>query len=260
MKLFDIYGTLKLKGLDEAKKGLNDVSSQARETGTTVNSVWSRMKASASSVWSSIRSKAKSSFSGIGSDANSIAGRVRSAFSRIKMPAVVTTAFKSSLKSAESVAKASVSKIQAILGSLKNGMNNLTGAISGSLGGWGTLLAGLGVAKATKEVFSYANSLDQARINWQVLMGSAEKGNEILDRIQKFAKDTPFDFDSTQKFAQQLKIAGLNGDQLFKTMQVIGDAAQGNIEKAEGIATAYQQMSAKGLEQCLLWQRLEKLN
>lgn len=246
MKLFDIYGTLKLKGLDEAKKGLEDVSSQAKETGTTVNSVWSRMKASAGSVWNSIRSKAKSSFNGIGSDANSIAGRVRSAFSKIKMPAVVTTAFKSSLKSAEAVAKASVSRIQAILGSIKNGMNKLTGAISGSVGGWGTLLAGLGVAKATKEVFSYANSLDQARINWQVLMGSAEKGNEMLDRIQKFAKDTPFDFDSTQKFAQQLKIAGLNGDQLFKTMQVIGDAAQGNVEKAEGIATAYQQMSAKG--------------
>lgn len=246
MKLFDIYGTLKIKGLDEAKKGLSDVSNQAEKTGSAMNRAWAKMKSSASSVWSSIRSKAKSSFSGIGSDANSMAGRIRTAFSKIKMPAVVTTAFKSSLKSAESVAKASVSRIKAILGSIKSGMSSLTGAISGSVGGWGGLLATLGVAKATKEVFSYSNSLDQAKINWQVLMGSAEEGGKMLQRIQKFAKDTPFDFDSTQKFAQQLKIAGLNGDQLFKTMQVIGDAAQGNVEKAEGIATAYQQMAAKG--------------
>ena len=40
-------------------------------------------------------------------------------------------------------------------------------------------------------------------------MGSAEEGQKMLQRIQQFAKDTPFDFDSTQKFAQQLKIAGL---------------------------------------------------
>ena len=108
------------------------------------------------------------------------------------------------------------------------------------------MLAGVGAALGTKAVFEYSKNLDQAKINWEVLMGSAEKGQEMLQRIQKFAKETPFDFNSTQKFAQQLKIAGLNGDQLFKTMQVIGDSAQGNVEKAEGIATAYQQMSAKG--------------
>ena len=140
------------------------------------------------------------------------------------------------------MAKHTANNINNSLGSVKNAF----GGLKGILGGVGGLLAGVGVSLGTKAVFDYSKNLDQARINWEVLMGSAEKGQEMLSRIQKFAKDTPFDFDSTQKFAQQLKIAGLNGDQLFKTMQVIGDAAQGNVEKAEGIAIAYQQMSAKG--------------
>lgn len=235
MKLFDIFGVLKIKGLDEAKKGLEDVASGAEKTGSIFNRVWQSMKQGANSIWSGVRSKAKSTFSGIGSDANSLSGRIRNAFSRIKLPQVLSSAFKSSLKSAESLARSTANSIKNTLGGIKNAFSGMTG-----------VLAGVGVAMGTKEVFNYANSLDQARINWKVLTGSAEEGEKMLQRIQQFAKDTPFDFDSTQKFAQQLKIAGLNGDQLFKTMQVIGDAAQGNVEKAEGIATAYQQMSAKG--------------
>lgn len=242
MKLFDIYGTLKIKGLKEAKSGLSDVAREAEQSASLFNRVWKRASATASGVWSKIRSSAKSSFSGISSDASSLSSRLSSAFRRIKLPKVSLSTFKSSLKTAESVARSTSNHIKNVLGSVRNAFSSLKGVLSGVPG----MLAGVGLALGTKSVLDYSKSLDQARINWKVLMGSAEEGQKMLERIQKFAKDTPFDFNSTQKFAQQLKIAGLNGDQLFKTMQVIGDAAQGNVEKAEGIATAYQQMSAKG--------------
>ena len=311
MKLFDIYGVLKIKGLQEAKKGLNEVGEEAKNTGSWLDRMLQRLKDTGARIFRSIGNSVKNTFNKMTSDANSFSNklmsvfngiklkiplgsfrsslssaestaksfsnRLKSIFNVLKLPKVSTSTFTASLNSASSTAKSFGARLQSILKGIKlpkvntsplkssltsaehmakhtaNNINNSLGSVKnafgglkGILGGVGGLLAGVGVSLGTKAVFDYSKNLDQARINWEVLMGSAEKGQEMLSRIQKFAKDTPFDFDSTQKFAQQLKIAGLNGDQLFKTMQVIGDAAQGNVEKAEGIATAYQQMSAKG--------------
>lgn len=311
MKLFDIYGVLKIKGLQEAKKGLNEVGEEAKNTGSWLDRMLQRLKDTGARIFRSIGNSVKSTFNKMTSDANifsnklmsvfngiklkiplgsfrsslnsaentakNFSNRLKSIFNVLKLPKVSTSTFTASLNSASSTAKSFGTRLQAILKGVKlpkvntsplkssltsaehmakhtaNNINNSLGSVKnafgglkGILGGVGGVLAGLGLSLGTKAVFDYSKSLDNAKINWEVLMGSAEEGQKMLQRIQQFAKDTPFDFDSTQKFAQQLKIAGLNGDQLFKTMQVIGDAAQGNVEKAEGIATAYQQMSAKG--------------
>lgn len=311
MKLFDIYGVLKIKGLQEAKKGLNEVGEEAKNTGSWLDRMLQRLKDTGARIFRSIGNSVKSTFNKMTSDANifsnklmsvfngiklkiplgsfrsslssaestakSFSNRLKSIFNVLKLPKVSTSTFTASLNSASSTAKSFGARLQSILKGVKlpkvntsplkssltsaehmakhtaNNINNSLGSVKnafgglkGVLGGVGGVLAGLGLSLGTKAVFDYSKSLDNAKINWEVLMGSAEEGQKMLQRIQQFAKDTPFDFDSTQKFAQQLKIAGLNGDQLFKTMQVIGDAAQGNVEKAEGIATAYQQMSAKG--------------
>ena len=340
MKLFDIYGVLKIKGLKEAKKDLNDVGEEAKKTGNFYQRMMEKLKNSSSNVWDKIRGKSKQTTEGLGKDfeksVRKITGEIdkldrlkiviggktgarlnlktfdasvktikhqietlnnmkfkpnadftsinekiaslkhnlqelqsakykvngrniidsqvfNSAISNIKRTSTslrelggvgssTSSRLKSVFSAISSSAKSMGSAVSSTLGSVKNAFSGLKSSLSGIPG----MLAGVGVALGTKAVFEYSKNLDQAKINWEVLMGSAEKGQEMLSRIQKFAKDTPFDFNSTQKFAQQLKIAGLNGDQLFKTMQVIGDAAQGNVEKAEGIATAYQQMSAKG--------------
>lgn len=340
MKLFDIYGVLKIKGLKEAKKDLTDVGEEAKKTGNFYQRMIEKIKNSSSSVWDKIRGKSKQTTEGLGRDfeksVRKITGEINKlnrlkiviggktgarlnlktfdasvktikhqietlnnmkfkpnadftsinekiaslkhnlkelqsakykvngkhiideqvfnrAISNIKrtnaslrelggVGSSTSSRLKSVFSSISSSAKSMAGSVSSSVGSVKNSFSGFKSAISGIPG----MLAGIGVALGTNAVFDYSKNLDQARINWEVLMGSAEKGEEMLSRIQKFAKDTPFDFDSTQKFAQQLKIAGLNGDQLFKTMQVIGDAAQGNVEKAEGIATAYQQMSAKG--------------
>lgn len=311
MKLFDIYGVLKIKGLQEAKKGLNEVGEEAKNTGSWLDRMLQRLKDTGARIFRSIGNSVKSTFNKMTSDANifsnklmsvfngiklkiplgsfrsslssaestakSFSNRLKSIFNVLKLPKVSTSTFTASLNSASSTAKSFGARLQSILKGVKlpkvntsplkssltsaehmakhtaNNINNSLGSVKnafgglkGVLGGVGGVLAGLGLSLGTKAVFDYSKSLDNAKINWEVLMGSAEEGQKMLQRIQQFAKDTPFDFDSTQKFAQQLKIAGLNGDQLFKTMQVIGDTAQGNVEKAEGIATAYQQMSAKG--------------
>ena len=340
MKLFDIYGTLKIKGLSETKKGLNEVGESAKSTGSLFERIIDRMTNATTNLWTKIRGNGKKASEGLGKDFEKSSRKITSeveklnnlkilvggktgaklnlktfdasvkaikneisALDKMKIKPGIDTSvvnqkiselkanlkdlqsskykvngkhiidpkvfdnaissikrtntslrelggtgnsassrLKSAFHSISSGAKSMGSAVKGTVSSLKSSFSTLKSSISGIPG----MLAGVGAALGTKAVFDYSKNLDQARINWEVLMGSAEKGQEMLSRIQQFAKETPFDFDSTQKFAQQLKIAGLNGDQLFKTMQVIGDSAQGNVEKAEGIATAYQQMSAKG--------------
>jgi tape measure domain-containing protein len=340
MKLFDIYGTLKIKGLSETKKGLNEVGESAKTTGSLFERIIDRMTNATAKLWDKIRGNGKKASEGLGKDFEKSSRKITSeieklnnlkilvggktgaklnlktfdasvkaikqeisALDKMKIKPGIDTSvvnqrlselkanlrdlqsskykvsgrniidpkvfdnaissikktntslrelggtgnnassrLKSAFHSISSGAKSMGSAVKGTVNGLKNSFSSLKSSITGIPG----MLAGVGAALGTKAVFDYSKNLDQARINWEVLMGSAEKGQEMLSRIQKFAKDTPLDFNSTQKFAQQLKIAGLNGDQLFKTMQVIGDSAQGNVEKAEGIATAYQQMSAKG--------------
>lgn len=340
MKLFDIYGTLKIKGLSETKKGLNEVGESAKSTGSLFERIIDRVTNATAKLWDKIRGNGKKASEGLGKDFEKSSRKITneieklnnlkilvggktgaklnlktfdasvkaikseiSALDKMKIKPGIDTSvvnqkiselkanlkdlqsskykvngrniidpkvfdsaissikrtntslhelggtgnnassrLKSAFHSISSGAKSMGSAVKGTVNGLKNSFSSLKSSITGIPG----MLAGVGAALGTKAVFDYSKNLDQARINWEVLMGSAEKGQEMLSRIQKFAKETPFDFNSTQKFAQQLKIAGLNGDQLFKTMQVIGDSAQGNVEKAEGIATAYQQMSAKG--------------
>lgn len=340
MKLFDIYGTLKIKGLSETKKGLNEVGESAKSTGSLFERIIDRVTNATAKLWDKIRGNGKKASEGLGKDFEKSSRKITSeieklnnlkilvggktgaklnlktfdasvkaikqeisALDKMKIKPGIDTSvvnqrlselkanlrdlqsskykvngrniidpkvfdnaissikrtntslrelggtgnsassrLKSAFHSISSGAKSMGSAVKGTVNGLKSAFSSLKSSITGIPG----MLAGVGVALGTKAVFDYSKNLDQAKINWEVLMGSAEKGQEMLQRIQQFAKETPFDFNSTQKFAQQLKIAGLNGDQLFKTMQVIGDSAQGNVEKAEGIATAYQQMSAKG--------------
>lgn len=340
MKLFDIYGTLKIKGLSETKKSLNEVGESAKSTGRLFERIIDWMTNATTNLWNKIRGNGRKASEGLGKDFEKSSRKITSeieklnnlkilvggktgaklnlktfdasiktikseisALDKMKIKPGIDTSvvnqrlselkanlrdlqsskykvngkhiidpkvfdsaissikrtntslrelggtgnsassrLKSAFHSISSGAKSMGSAVHGTVNGLKSAFSSLKSSISGIPG----MLAGVGVALGTKAVFEYSKNLDQAKINWEVLMGSAEKGQEMLQRIQQFAKETPFDFNSTQKFAQQLKIAGLNGDQLFKTMQVIGDSAQGNVEKAEGIATAYQQMSAKG--------------
>nr|DAN92262.1 MAG TPA: tail tape measure protein [Caudoviricetes sp.] len=340
MKLFDIYGRLKIKGLSETKKGLNEVGESAKSTGSLFERIIDRVTNATAKLWDKIRGNGKKASEGLGKDFEKSSRKITSeieklnnlkilvggktgaklnlktfdasvkaikqeisALDKVKIkpgidtsvvnqrlselkanlrdlqsskykvsgrniidPKVFDSAISSikrtnnSLRELGGTGNSASSRLKSAFHSISNGAKSMGSAVKGTVNGLKSafsslkssitgipgMLASVGVALGTKAVFDYSKNLDQARINWEVLMGSAEKGQEMLSRIQKFVKDTPFDFNSTQKFAQQLKIAGLNGDQLFKTMQVIGDSAQGNVEKAEGIATAYQQMSAKG--------------
>ena len=82
-----------------------------------------------------------------------------------------------------------------------------------------------GFVNATKAGISYNATLEESSIKWETLLGTQEKANKMLQDIQKFAKDTPFEQMGVEAMATQLHNAGFEGEALFKQISKFGDLA-----------------------------------
>ena len=82
-----------------------------------------------------------------------------------------------------------------------------------------------GFVNATKSGIEYNATLEQSAIKWETLLGTQEKANKMLQDIQKFAKDTPFEQMGVEAMATQLHNAGFEGEALFNQISKFGDLA-----------------------------------
>ena len=82
-----------------------------------------------------------------------------------------------------------------------------------------------GFVNATKSGIEYNATLEQSAIKWETLLGTQEKANKMLQDIQKFAKDTPFEQMGVEAMATQLHNAGFEGQALFNQISKFGDLA-----------------------------------
>ena len=82
-----------------------------------------------------------------------------------------------------------------------------------------------GFVNATKAGVAYNATLEESSIKWTTLLGTQEKANKMLQDIQKFAKDTPFEQMGVEAMATQLHNAGFEGKALFNQISKFGDLA-----------------------------------
>lgn len=105
----------------------------------------------------------------------------------------------------------------------------------------------MGQVKAS--VFGFNQQLEQARIGFETMFGSADLANQKIEEFKVFARQTPFEFPDILTGAQRLKSFGFETEQIVPMLTKIGDASaalgQGSygIEK---IIRALGQMQAKG--------------
>lgn len=117
----------------------------------------------------------------------------------------------------------------------------------------GLIGVGLGGAAAftglVKEPLALAGNMEQARIGFETMLGSAEKATAFLRDLQAFAAKTPFEFPQLQESSQLLLAFGFGAEQILPMMTAIGNAMAGLGKGPEGIeraVTAIGQMRAKG--------------
>ena len=107
-----------------------------------------------------------------------------------------------------------------------------------------------GFVNATKAGVSYNATLEESAIKWETLLGTQEKANKMLQDIQKFAKDTPFEQMGVEAMATQLHNAGFEGEALFNQISKFGDLAGAfgiQSESLQEMVRQYSQVKQAGV-------------
>ena len=134
---------------------------------------------------------------------------------------------------------------------LKNGLNLASVAIKGFLG--------FQVAKELynigKASLGAAANMEQQKVAFTSMLGSAEKAQKLLDQMQTFAASTPFEFNEIVEAGKKLVAFGEDSENVTKTLGKIGDVASGlgiplgELTEIYGKARVQQTLYAEDLNQ-----------
>ncbi len=111
-----------------------------------------------------------------------------------------------------------------------------------------------GVQQLTSAVQGLGNAIlgpstqwEEFGLQFEVLLGSADKAEAKLDELSKFASKTPFTLPEVTTQAESLLGWGFSAEKLTKTLTTLGDVASGvGREKLPRIIAALGQMRTKG--------------
>ena len=96
-----------------------------------------------------------------------------------------------------------------------------------ALGGIGRLAIQTfaGVAGVVKDSIIKAADLEQTTLAFEVMLSSAERAQEMVAGIRKFAATTPFNSEETTQAARGLLAYGVAADQVIPTIRMLGDVS-----------------------------------
>lgn len=91
------------------------------------------------------------------------------------------------------------------------------------------------------------SQIEDAQAAFQPLLGSVEKAKELVDKLNKTAATTPFQFETLANTAKQL-LPVIEGDaqNLIDTIRMLGDTAGGNAQKLQSITRGFTKAMLKG--------------
>ena len=73
----------------------------------------------------------------------------------------------------------------------------------------------------------YNAQLEQTRVAFTSMLGSAAEANAMIANLQKFAAETPFEMPGVRDAAQQLLAFGYDANEIIPTLTALGNAASG---------------------------------
>lgn len=147
-------------------------------------------------------------------------------------------------------AKAAAGSYRELAGEMSNlmpgsGFAGLAGG--GVVGGVGLLASGfLAAAKAGVE---YRETIDRLSKSFTTLLGSERAAASHLKELEKFAADTPFEFEDVARASQRFQNMGLAAKDVIPLLKATGNAvaaAGGGSEQIDRVTLALAQMGAKG--------------
>lgn len=118
--------------------------------------------------------------------------------------------------------------------------------------GAGTAVTALGVAMgaAAVKAVSMSAAMEQNRIAFTTMLGSAQAANGFLEQLQDFAAKTPFTFEGLVTGSKRMLAMGFSAQEILPTLTSLGDAMAavgGSPERLDNVILAFSQMKAKGM-------------
>lgn len=105
---------------------------------------------------------------------------------------------------------------------------------------------GAAVLAAGKTFVQSAADLQQTSKSFEVLTGNVEVANALFAELATYANTTPFEFPDIAKAGQTLLGFGIQSDQVFSKIQILGDIAAATGANFSSLALVFGQVNATG--------------
>lgn len=105
----------------------------------------------------------------------------------------------------------------------------------------GAAIVGIGTA-----ALKTAIDMESLTAQFEVMLGSAEKAEKMVEKLTDFAASTPFALQDLANGTKNLLAFGVESENVIDVMRMLGDTAGGNAQKLETVVRAYGKIQAKG--------------
>lgn len=153
--------------------------------------------------------------------------------------------FRQGMLQAHAIAQTFPPVVSAFMASPLLGVASLAKQAGGTLAG--ALSAGLGGG------LKVAADAEQARVAFEVLMGSAERARKMLGDLARFAAETPFKLPEVVNTGRQLLDLGYANEKVMPTLKAIGDVAAGASVPLEQLGLVFAQVVNKTSSRARSW-------
>lgn len=119
-------------------------------------------------------------------------------------------------------------------------------AIGSAFTGLKGAFAGVAITAMATKVVSLAAAAEQTSMEFEVLLGSADKANTMLGQLREIDLKTVFGQQDLAKISSMMMHAGVEGDQVVAMMGMMTEVAGGSVDKLERLAYALSQVEQAG--------------
>jgi tape measure domain-containing protein len=104
-----------------------------------------------------------------------------------------------------------------------------------------------GMADMVKTSVQLAAAQERVKMEFSVLTGSMETANDLFNKMNALASQTPLELENITAAGKQLLSVGIPVDEITNKLRMLGDVAMGNPEKLERLTLAFGQLKSKGV-------------
>lgn len=143
-------------------------------------------------------------------------------------------------------------QVQTTLGNIGNVVDNVGSkltSVGSSIMGFGEkMISGvtMPLAGLAIEGVKYNATMQSLTTDFKVMLGSAEKAGQMVEKLRKMGAATPFETQDLATATKTLLAFGYTGDKVIPVMSKIGDVSLGNNEKFQSLTRTMGQINALG--------------